>query len=212
MNQIGHSSRSLLLSKKAPGTLLVSRGSGPNIDPLARDIDSGVSQIRAFDVSGTPKEYRYTDGKVIGWGLRNSVGLGENPADGGIWSNENASDNMSRDNKDVHETSPGEEINYHGDLAGKSELHGKNYGYPDCAAAWDIPNLPRNNELKVGKQFTHNDTAQNVDDQKCDQDYITPRLTLPSHWAPIDIAFNSKGTVAYMTSHGSWLVFISTSN
>jgi len=214
MNQTGHSTRTLLLSKKAPGTLLVSRGSGPNIDPLARDINTGVSQIRAFDVSGPPKEYKYTDGKVIGWGLRNSVGVGENPADGGIWSNENASDNMFRDDKDIHETSPGEEINYHGTLTGNnSELHGKNYGYPDCAAAWDIPNLPRNTELKVGNQFTHNYTVEDVDDKKCNSEYVAPRLTLPSHWAPIDMAFNSKGTVAYMTSHGSWLVlFILTSS
>ena len=200
MNQMGHSSRTLLLSRKAPGILLVSRGSGPNIDPLARDIDTGVSQIRAFDVSGQPKEYKYTEGKVIGWGLRNSIGLGENPADGGIWSNENASDNMARDGKDIHETSPGEEINYHGD----SEVHGKHYGYPDCAAVWDIPSLPRNTQLKVGVQFTHNATAEDVNDEQCSRDYIQPRLTLPSHWAPIDIAFNSKGTVAYMTSHGSW--------
>jgi glucose/arabinose dehydrogenase len=208
MNQTGHSTRTLLISQKVPGLLLVSRGSGPNIDPLARDITTGVSQIRVFNITGTPTEYKYTDGKVIGWGLRNSVGMGENPADGGIWSNENASDNMFREEKDIHETSPGEEVNYHGTLAASSELHGKNYGYPDCAAAWDIPNLPRNTQLKVGSQFTHNDTVQGIDDQKCNKDYIHPRLTLPSHWAPIDIAFNSKGTVAYMTSHGSWLVFI----
>jgi glucose/arabinose dehydrogenase len=209
MNQTGHSSRTLLISKKSPGTLLVSRGSGPNIDPLARDVTTGVSQIRAFDISGTPKEVKYTDGKLIGWGLRNSVGLGENPADGGIWSNENASDNMYREEKDIHETSPGEEINYHGDLASKTELHGKNYGYPDCAAAWDLPVLPHNTKLKIGSQFTHNDTVASVNDEKCNnsKEYIPPRLTLPSHWAPIDIAFNSKGTVAYMTSHGSWYVF-----
>jgi glucose/arabinose dehydrogenase len=194
------------MSQKSPGILLVSRGSGPNIDPLARDISTGVSQIRAFNVSGIPQELKYTDGKIIGWGLRNSVGLGENPADGGIWSNENASDNMFREEKDIHETSPGEEINYHGNLVGDSKFLGKNYGYPDCAAAWDIPNLPRNTQLKVGAQFTHNDTAQGVDDENCNRDYTPPRLTLPSHWAPIDIAFNSKGTVAYMTSHGSWLV------
>jgi glucose/arabinose dehydrogenase len=207
MNQTGHSTRTLLMSKKSPGTLLVSRGSGPNIDPLARDVKTGVSQIRAFDISGTPKQYKYTDGKVIGWGLRNSVGLGENPADGGIWSNENSSDNMYREEKDIHETSPGEEINYHGTLTKESELHGKNYGYPECAAAWDIPNLPHNSQLKVGAQFTHNDTLTSVNDEKCSQNYIPPRLTLPSHWAPIDIAFNTKGTVAYMTSHGSWSVF-----
>lgn len=102
-----HTTRTLLLSKKAPGTLLVSRGSGSNIDNRALDITSGISQIRSFDISGPPKTYKYTDGKVIGWGLRNSVGMAENPADGGIWSNENGSDDMKRDDKDIHETSPG---------------------------------------------------------------------------------------------------------
>jgi glucose/arabinose dehydrogenase len=208
-HRTGHSSRTLLMSKKAPGTLLVSRGSGPNIDTRARDINEGISQIRAFDVSGPPKRYRYTDGKVIAWGLRNSVGLGENPADGGIWSNENASDNMkTRDGKDIHETSPGEEINYHGTLTGASSLHGKNYGYPECAAAWDLDVLPRTSGLKVGTQFTYTDTAKGITDESCGSNFIPPRITLPSHWAPIDIAFNSKGTAAFMTSHGSWLVFI----
>jgi glucose/arabinose dehydrogenase len=204
MSQIGHFTRTLLMSKKAPGTLLVSRGSGPNIDVQARNISSGVSQIRAFDVSGPPKQYRFTDGKLIAWGLRNSVGVGENPADGGIWSNENASDGMKREGVDIHETSPGEEINYHGSLVGASELHGKNYGYPECAAAWDLSILPKNTKLKVGSQFTYTDTAKTLDDDACSASYVPPRLTLPSHWAPIDIAFNSKGTVAYMTSHGSW--------
>jgi glucose/arabinose dehydrogenase len=203
MDQNGHSSRTLLMSKKAPGTLLVSRGSGPNIDPLARDITTGVSQIRAFNITGSQKEQLYTDGKVIAWGLRNSVGVAENPADGGIWSNENASDNMEREGKDIHETSPGEEINYHGSLA-SSELHGKNYGYPECAAAWDVETLPSNGKIEVGTQFTYVNTSTTISDQMCTKDYIPPRLTLPSHWAPIDIAFNSKGTVAYMTSHGSW--------
>lgn len=192
------------MSKKAPGVMLVSRGSGPNIDPLARNMNSGVSQIRAFNVSGPPKSIKYTEGKVIAWGLRNSIGVGENPADGGIWSNENSSDMMKRQGKDIHETSPGEEINYHGDLIGKSELHGKNYGYPDCAAAWEVSVLPQNEQITVGRHFTHGDTAATVDDSACEKNYIAPRLTLPSHWAPIDIEFNSKGTVAYMTAHGSW--------
>jgi len=192
------------MSKKAPGMLLVSRGSGPNIDPTARDVTSGVSQIRAFNVSGPPKQYQYTDGKVIGWGLRNSIGLAENPEDGGIWSNENASDKMFREGKDIHESSPGEEINYHGGLLSNTELHGRNYGYPECAAVWDVDVLPNNTRLKVGSQFTYSDSSQKMDDESCQRTTIAPRLTLPSHWAPIDIEFNSKGTVAYMTSHGSW--------
>jgi glucose/arabinose dehydrogenase len=107
MRNSDHTTRTLLLSKKAPGQLLVSRGSSSNIDYQALNINSGISQIRAFDVSGSPKKYKYTDGKVIGWGLRNSIGIDEHPVTGGIWSNENGSDDMKRDGKDIHETSPG---------------------------------------------------------------------------------------------------------
>jgi glucose/arabinose dehydrogenase len=108
MRNTDHTTRTLLLSKKVPGQLLVSRGSGSNIDTRALDINSGISQIRAFDVSGPPKTYKYSsDGKLIGWGLRNSVGMDEDPVTGGIWSNENGSDDMKRDGKDIHETSPG---------------------------------------------------------------------------------------------------------
>jgi glucose/arabinose dehydrogenase len=204
----GHTTRTLLALKKSPGTLLVSRGSVGNLDPDARILSSGSSQIRAFDVSDLSKEYKYTEGDLIGWGLRNSVGLGENPVDGGIWSNENGNDNMNRTGVPIHNDSPGEEINYHGTMQQK-ELHGKNYGYPDCVAVWNIRGIPNNAGLSVGKQFTHEYSTENgVTDEKCQRDYQSPQITLPAHWAPIDMQFNSNGTVAYMTSKGSWLVNI----
>jgi glucose/arabinose dehydrogenase len=212
MNGADHESRTLLLSKKQPGTLLVSKGSTANFDPGALDVKTGISQIRAFDVSGTPKLYKYTDGKLIGWGLRNSVGLGENPLDGGIWSNENGVDDVRYLNasNNVHNTSPGEEINYHGTLAGNSELHGKNYGYPHCAPIWDTSIGPG---LKVGAHFAAIPAPAEAmmmrmptaltDNNKCSS-FVPPKLTLPPHWAPIDMEFNSKGSNAYMTSRGSW--------
>ncbi|KAF2670074.1 soluble quino protein glucose dehydrogenase, partial [Microthyrium microscopicum] len=200
----GHSTRTLLALKKTPGTILVSRGSVGNLDPEARNVNSGDSQIRAFDVSDPFKEHKYTDGYLVGWGLRNSVGLGEHPVDGGIWSNENGNDNMNRTGQGIHNDSPGEEINYHGTMKNK-ERHGKNFGYPDCVAAWNIQGIPNNEGLSIGKQFTHDYSVSNgVTDGKCQKDYIPPAITLPAHWAPIDIAFNTNGTVAYMTSKGSW--------
>ena len=39
------------MSQKANGTLLVSRGSTSNVDPLAEMLSSGHSQIKAFDLS-----------------------------------------------------------------------------------------------------------------------------------------------------------------
>ena len=45
MNTDDHTTRTLLISAKAANTLLVSRGSTSNIDPLASNISTGHSQI-----------------------------------------------------------------------------------------------------------------------------------------------------------------------
>lgn len=42
-------------------------------------------------ILATPVDYSRA-GDVLGWGLRNSVGLGEDPSTGGIWSVENSAD------------------------------------------------------------------------------------------------------------------------
>lgn len=84
-----HVSRTLLLSQKADNSLVVSRGSGENLDFGAAQLDSGISQIRAFDIGKLPKgrPYNYpSEGRLMGWGLRNSVGVAEHPITGGIYS------------------------------------------------------------------------------------------------------------------------------
>jgi glucose/arabinose dehydrogenase len=203
-----HSSRTILIPKHAPGKMLVVRGSASNIDLQARQQSSGHCQIREFNIAGSVQSLPFaTGGNMVAWGLRNSVGLAEHPKDGGIWSNENGSDNLSRDGKDIHENSPGEEVNFHGYVNGtKHANYGKNYGYPDCGASWHVNEMPRNSALKVGKQFYLSAPTASFNDTSCETNFVAPRITLPSHWAPIDFAFNSEGTVAYMTSRGSWLV------
>lgn len=80
-----HQTRTLLVPKSKPNVLLVSRGSAPNLDLPTAEAASGRSQIRAFDLTNlTGNPVPYTSGEVFGWGLRNSVGVGENPIDGGI--------------------------------------------------------------------------------------------------------------------------------
>jgi hypothetical protein len=231
-----HVTRTLLLSKKVPGTLLVSRGSRDNFDWAATEgPDLGISQIRSFDLKTmiTGKSIPFTAGKLIGKGLRNSVGMDEDPITGGIWSNENASDDILRDGVDIHEETPGEELNFHGYLNGTpSGLQSTDYGYPYCASAWGLnavlpksAKFPRINGLAVGKQFflgtdtgiikwkamitkaeSQHVATKKMSDAICQDpaQYTAPKLTLPSHWAPIDLKFNSKGRVAYMTSRGSW--------
>lgn len=80
-----HQTRTLLIPKDRPNVLLVSRGSAPNLDLPTAEASSGRSQIRAFDLNKLAYgPVPYTSGEVFGWGLRNSVGVGENPKDGGI--------------------------------------------------------------------------------------------------------------------------------
>ncbi|KAL1842252.1 hypothetical protein VTJ49DRAFT_5730 [Mycothermus thermophilus] len=211
----GHVTRTLLLSRKQPDMLLVSRGSGPNIDPLALDVETGVSQIRAFNVSeaalaAVGGEYSYSsDGVLVGWGLRNSVGVAENPATGEIWSVENSADNIARLGVDVHEDNPGEELNFHGavpspDSPVENPFLGGNYGYPLCFALWNTTDFPSLGDLSVGQQFSlPNDATAN--DTYCVEETVPPRITFRAHTAPLDIKFSPAGeSRAFVSFHGSW--------
>jgi hypothetical protein len=106
-----HSTRTLLLPPNDPDYLLVSWGSNGNVDPQARDPTSGYSTVKAFDISDNSTVYQYaTDGMLVGWGLRNSVGLAQNPVTGGLFSNENSVDNLARDGEEIVEDNPAEEL------------------------------------------------------------------------------------------------------
>ncbi|KAL8961485.1 MAG: hypothetical protein Q9193_001966 [Seirophora villosa] len=206
MNNADHTTRTLLLSQKADGMLLVSRGSTSNIDPEAEVLSSGHSQIKAFnvqDVSDAGYDFN-TDGLRLGWGLRNSVGVAEHPETGGIYSVENSADEVMREGKDVHRNNPGEEMNFHGYLNGTEyERQGSNYGYPHCLAAWAPEALPQNENISVGTQFTIGDQDSTINDTFC-ADQAPPRLTFQAHMAPLDMKFNNSATEAWVTFHGSW--------
>lgn len=205
-----HTTRTILLSQKADGLLLVSRGSQSNVDAQAEVLSSGNSQIKAFDLSNiTDEGYKFkADGLRLGWGLRNSVGVAEHPDTGGIYSVENSVDEMTRDGKDVHQDNPGEELNFHGYLNGtKYALQGSNYGYPNCFAAWMPNDLPENANLTVGSQFAIGDQNDTINDTFCSK-RTPPRLTFQAHMAPLDIKFNNSGAEAWVTFHGSWYVRI----
>ena len=205
MSGSDHTTRTLLLSMKEPGLLLVSLGSQDNVDPEALDESSGISQIRAFNLTNATEPYVYReDGLRLGWGLRNSVGIAEHPETGGIYSVENSVDKIMREGEDIHQDNPGEEMNFHGYLNGTEyAAQGSNYGYPRCFAAWAVDDIPRNDGLKVGSNFatgTQNDT---VNDEYCAQQ-TAPRLTFQAHMAPIDIKFNNSGSEGWVTFRGSW--------
>lgn len=197
--------RTLVTSKVQPGMLIVSRGSGDNYDVDALNIASGLGQIRAFDLSNVtsssdPYDFDST-GRLLGWGLRNAVGVAEHPKTGGIYSLENSIDGATRDGVDIHENNPGEELNFHGYLNSTTTHQGGNYGYPRCYAVWDT-SMPDATGLSVGDQFSMT-TNSTLNDTTCADDYVAPRLTFPAHQAPLDIKFNADGTTAFMTFHGS---------
>lgn len=206
MSNDDHTTRTLLMSEKEPGTLIVSRGSQSNLDLSAESLDTGHSQIKAFDLTkltSTSDPYNFnTAGRLLGWGLRNSVGVGEEPLTGGIYSVENSIDEVERNDVDIHQYNPGEEINYHGFLNASTENQGGNYGYPLCYALWNT-SIPNVGNMTVGSQFTLDQNAT-VNDDFCAAERVPPRLTLEAHVAPLDIKFLPNGTKAYVSYHGSW--------
>lgn len=187
------------MSEKKPGTLLVSRGSKENVDDDAADIKSGHSQIRSFDVSKEGDEQDFMDGELLGWGLRNSVGVVEHPDSGGIWAVENSVDQLERKGKDIHQDNPAEELNYLGTV---EKPDGGNHGYPLCLSVWQTKDFPELGKLKTGDQFPFND-AKDVTDDMCNSKYKTPRLVFQAHTAPLDIKFDKDASNAYIAFHGS---------
>ncbi|KAF2713167.1 glucose sorbosone dehydrogenase [Pleomassaria siparia CBS 279.74] len=202
MSSSGHATRTLLVSKKNPDLLVVSVGSNANIDSGASQQSSGRSELRVFRISRVSRaSMAYTSGAILAWGLRNSVGVTENPVSGGIWSVENSVDNMVKGTTDIHNTNPCEELNYHGPLRGTSPVRGANYGYPECFAAWDPSVIPNNanGKIKVGTQFAIGTGS----DATCAR-RVAPKLCFPAHTAPLGVEFNPKSSAAYITFHGSW--------
>lgn len=200
MDNAMHKTRTLLLT--SGGDLLVSRGSAANADVRARDRASGHCQIRSFDAG---QRTNYTAGAVVGWGLRNSVGLAEHPRTRGVWSVENSVDNLARRGTDIHNTNPGEELNFHGAVGNYTA---DNFGYPMCYTLWDTDGFPDLGGLRTGDNFAveiaEEENIQPLSDAACNANATRPALALPAHTAPLDIVFDEDGDNAYVSLHGSW--------
>ncbi|KAK3372679.1 soluble quino protein glucose/sorbosone dehydrogenase [Podospora didyma] len=197
-----HPTRALMTSKFSPDTLLVAIGSAANVDTPTTAQSAGRSMIKMFSIkqiSATPVTYN-AGGEVLGWGLRNIVGMGEHPINGGVWSVENSMDDIKLGGKDVHNENPAEKANFHGmlnDTANK--LKGANYGYPSCVPAWDTGVLGVST-LAVGSLFSP-DGVPKASDCTSRQ---PGRIHFPSHTAPLDIKWTPDGSAAYVSFHGSW--------
>lgn len=197
-----HPTRALLTSKFSPDTLLVTIGSNSNIDTATAQKSANRCMIKAFSIKSvmeTPVSYSAA-GEILGWGLRNIVGMGEHPTTGGIWSVENSMDDVRLNSKDVHNENPAEKANYHGALNDTSnKLMGANYGYPSCVPAWDTALLGVST-LSVGSLFNPDSTPKASDCASRQQG----RIHFPSHTAPLDIKWTPDGLTAYVAFHGSW--------
>ena len=122
------------------------------------------------------------------------------------WSVENSIDNMKRGGDDIHNSNPGEELNFHGlpnDTS--SDVYGKNYGYPACVAIYDssyVKDYPGG--AVTGKQMVGDQMPSNYTDDFCQKETVSPYVTFGSHLAPLDIEFQDDGSAAYIAMHGSW--------
>ncbi|TEA22071.1 L-sorbosone dehydrogenase [Colletotrichum sidae] len=194
--------RTLVMSRASGNWLVVSRGVDDNFDTDALDASSGHAQVKAFDLGragNDPFDFS-ADGKLLGWGIRNAVAVAEDPATGNVWAMDNSIDDITRNGVDVHDNNPGEELNLLGAVANETEAG--NYGYPRCFAVWDT-SIPLNSSLKVGDQFSM-EQNNTMNDTRCHNDYIAPRLTFQSHTSPVFLKFSNDGSRAFMSFRGSF--------
>ncbi|WQF86226.1 Putative six-bladed beta-propeller, TolB [Colletotrichum destructivum] len=140
---------------------------------------------------------------MLGWGLRNSVGMAEEPITGGIWTVENSADQLRRNGVDIHRDNPAEELNFHGYLDDSAEKQGGNYGYPNCFALWSTEDFPDRGGMNTGEQFTLT-SSRTLNDTTCASSHVPPRLSFQAHTAPLDIKFTPSGSEAFVTFHGSF--------
>ncbi|TVY83852.1 Cellobiose dehydrogenase [Lachnellula suecica] len=200
----GHPSRTLLLAPHKPNLLLVAQGSDDNWDYESIDPAVARAVVKVFDISAIPKDgYKYTtDGYLMGYGLRNEVGLVFD-SNNMLWGVENSGDQLTRtiqgNMTDIHEDNPADKLNYLGDITAPNN---KWYGYPTCFTVWQPSAFP-GQKFAIGDQFvvapnnTFNDTT-------CKEKSVPPILNFQAHSAPIDGKFDAAFNNLYVSFHGSW--------
>ncbi|KAF8595240.1 soluble quino protein glucose dehydrogenase [Ceratobasidium sp. AG-I] len=229
--QPDHITRTLLVQPDARGIpkyLIVTRGATGNWDPTAANPNSGPAQIRRFDLSKVPPGtgYAWAQGEILGWGLRNAVGIALSMDGKDLWEVENSSDNVEWRGIDVHNDNPAEELNRIPLSPNPTSIARKYYGYPSCFTVWNPSSFQNasipNPGFKVGDQFSVKPPPATPDDAWCANptNNVRPELAFQSHSAPLDIVIynNEKCTPrinpyglsgqwdgdAFVGFHGSW--------
>ncbi|KAJ3033542.1 hypothetical protein HDV00_006077 [Rhizophlyctis rosea] len=209
-SQIGHITRSLLNLKHHPHVLVVTVGSQGDLDFPSFQPTSGRADARLFDLRHIPSDgYAYTSGQLLGYGLRNEVGIAEDRK-GTLWGVENSSDEIYRqvgDTKyDVSNINPGEKLNKLGNPSDLRHRRAGWYGYPYCFTVYDPQPFPHDRSYKRGDQFVESPgkTVAGVltTDSLCNN-VTKPTQVFPAHNAPLDLKFSPHDTNAYVALHGS---------
>lgn len=211
MNRASHVTRTLLISRKNPDYVVVTLGSDGNIDEASIQESSGTAQIRVFNMQELPEDgSSYTDeryGKVMGYGLRNDVGVTEDPA-GIVHSIENSADDVVRivngDSRDIHANNPAEKVYRLGPVTEPTGLFG---GYPVCLSVWEAGDFKDGDvSKKPGDWFVQDPSNSTFNDAWCERNATKPTALLPPHTAPLDMKFGVKKGDAnmYASLHGSW--------
>lgn len=138
-------------------------------------------------------------GELLGWGLRNAVGIALSKDGNDLWEVENSADDISWHGVDVHQDNPGqqstsshmkrkpdspnipitaEELNLISltNISAKTDAE-KYHGYPSCYTAWDstsVSNLTSSTGAQfifpTGSQFSIRDPPLMQDDAWCAAD------------------------------------------
>ncbi|KAK4033268.1 soluble quino protein glucose/sorbosone dehydrogenase [Parachaetomium inaequale] len=195
-----HSTRTIAVVPSQPNLILVQVGSNANFDTAAAQKETGRAIIKIFDTSKAPANgFNYnTDGEVFGYGLRNTIGFVPDPS-GVFWGVENSGDDFRRNNQDIHQNNPAEELN---NLGNPLTTRNAWYGYPTCFAVWDPSSF--GGSLKTGNNFVVSPTSS-YNDATCNTNKaIPPRLSFQAHSAPIWNTFDADAKNMYVAMHGSW--------
>ncbi|KAG9096403.1 hypothetical protein FS749_008580 [Ceratobasidium sp. UAMH 11750] len=204
-----HVTRSMLLQPpNDPKYIIVTRGATGNWDPSAADPKSGPAEIRRFKLTGVPPGgWSWQQGEIVGWGLRNGVGIAFSKDGKSLWEVENGPDNAHWQGVDVHNNNPAEELN-------KISLVGRSFSTNSG------PFYAFN--FQPGQHFSVEDPQVQRTDAWCNNpnNVVKTVLLLEPHSAPLGLVFydttsriyglNSPGLPrtwdgdAFITQHGSW--------
>ena len=187
------------------GFLYVQLGSEGNaVDPMSPEYDTRRSLVKRFDLSklDPAQPFRWDDGEPFSVGLRNTVGFTRNAA-GRMYGVVNGLDNVTWNDRDVHNENPGEQI--------VALEKGKRFGYPFCYTAQRLVKDDR--VVLAGTQVKSEIFPSPHDDAWCAMNSDKPTTFIQAHSAPLSIEFFDgpvgrlparwKGG-AFVALHGSW--------